>query len=241
MTNVNGNDSASKSAGLPGPSGSNFLRGVLLSLAGVSRALAAAAGDSSVEDASPAWHASAVCGLSGGGRLRGGGAPINFEDPLSGEYSSPPIDEYYSLVKQLNDMTSLSYPASGSPPATEGSDDLHVRHDLRMPKIYTDFENIRYADLPVRLVDLSTCHLFDFNYEAFIQSDYRIGTQAECPSTGSEICADKLSEYSLTPVDWTEAFGVYAGSARRDEWRRLKYGYASATNSNWTIGAHVSF
>jgi hypothetical protein len=206
MTNVNTNGPASKSDGGPGLKGSNFLRGALLAIAGVSQALAATTGDSPGEDvASSAWYASAVCG---------------------------------------RDLTSLDYPASHSPAATgfdAASTDLIALYDLRLPKIYSGDEKTRYADLPVRLMDVSAYASLDFTYDDFKQSNYQIGAKAGFSRAGSAICTDKLNEYSLTTVDWTRPLDAIAGSARSDEWHRLKYGYLSTTNTNWTIGARLSF
>jgi hypothetical protein len=111
--------------------------------------------------------------------------------------------------------------------------------------MYVGYENIRYADpsvtLPADFNESSAYILSDVTYYDFKQYGYQSGTEAGSAGADSKACADKLDEYSLTTVDWTKPFDAYAGSAHTNESHRLKYGYVSATNSNWTIGAHVSF
>jgi hypothetical protein len=188
-----------------------------------------------------------------------GGAHVSFEHNWAGEYLGASVDEYHLAVKdvfslsvlgarQSNDLTSLNYSASNSPAAAASDDATHgliARYDLTPPMMYVRYENIRYADpsvtLPAGFNEVSAYISSDVTYYDFKQYGYQSGAEAGSAGADSKACADKLNEYSLTRVDWTEPFGAYVDSARRDEWHRLKYGYLSTTNNNWTIGARLSF
>lgn len=204
---------------------SNLLLGVLLTVVGASHALAGTPLDSSLGNVSAVRQASAMCGVTVGGQR-----------PRA---TAPPADLFNTALNQLNDQTSMDYPAGAAPVFDDASAELVLAYDWRLPEMETGYD-LRYGDLSVELLDLDYESL-DFSYDDFTRNDYEFSAKAGSAEVASRDCPEILSGYSPMTVDYSKLLDMQAGSLYKEKSNRLKYGYVSTTNIAWTMGARISF
>jgi hypothetical protein len=207
---------------------SNLLLGVLLTVAGASHALADTPLGPPLGSLIAVGQVSAVRGVTAGDQR-----------PRA---TAPPIDVYNAALNQLNDLTLMDYPgaAPSAPVFDDGGAELMLAFESRLPEIHPGYENPRYMDLSLEQLHLDS-ELLDFSYNAFTRSDYQFGDKAGFADAASWDCPEIHPGSSPMTIDYSKLLDVQAGSLFKDKSNRVKYGYVSTTNIDWTMGVRISF
>jgi hypothetical protein len=233
MINLNQTATTSKSCGKNCRKGSNLLLGLLLAVVGISQT-SAATPNYPGEDASPVWRRSA-CVLSGDGLERA----VNDAAPDMYALDVKDISSLFVVAShQWADLTTFGY-STVSTLSYDATDELIARYDPRMPWLHFGTEDSQYADPPATFAELGAYVAQDAS--DITQNTYQTGVDATFEGTQGNACTHKLNEYSPSTVDWRIPLDLHVGGVHTNESHRLKYGYVSTTNNDWTIGARVSF